>query len=878
MTGAGAFAPSEPQTWPIVGRADELGQISSALGGDGRSGVVLIGPAGVGKSRLARASITEAGERGALVEWVHATRSAATVPLGALAGLLPSEVRSDDALELMRSSTAALRERAAGRPIVVGVDDAHLLDATSAALILHLAVSGAAFVVATVHAGEPCPDAVVSLWKDAGAARLELRPLSESETGQLAESVLGGAVETAVLRWIYESSRGNVLYLRELLRGAVDSGALSQTAGLWRLSRRPPPSRSLSELVSARMTGLAGEVTRTLELLALGEPLRLAELLELVGLEPLQEAESRGLILVSPPAEGGEVVFAHPVYGDVIDAQMPGTRAHAARLRLADVVGSRRPRSPDDALRIARWLLDAGAPIPLDVLVEAARAAIRAGDADLGARLAELALVADTRAEAALLLARAHYVRRRYAEAEAALAEIEGSLGSVDEAAEYLIQRIGILLWGLEQPQTARALLSRARAWWPDDETWQARLSAMDLQVATLSEGYAGSVEASATLLADPALSEATRERMRPVHMANLFYSGRAREAYELSLRLRPPVPIPGQAHEFTLMVSAAAGVESGEDWTELRAWASGALRDAVRLSDHFTAGVAATVLGYLDAFSGRYRDAQRWFAEAEAQLERHDAVGSLVAARLFRAKAAAETGDVATATELLEQVERAQPGVTTPALKADRAIARARVLRAEGDLDRARAELLRMLDACADMPLHTAKLLYAAMRAGAPARELAAPMAAARERSDARLVEAYARHVDARAAGDAAALLEIAELFAAIGADRYASEAAADAATAFASAGRQDSARRAAARSSELHADQGGRAPEIRGVDAADVLLTPREAQLVSLASRGMTNAEIAERLVLSVRTVESHMYRAMQKLGVSDRRDLRA
>ena len=248
MTGAGASATSEPQTWPIVGRADELAQISSARGGDGRRGMVLMGPAGVGKSRLARAAINEADERGALVEWVHATRSAAAIPLGALAALLPSEVRSDDALELMRFSAAALRERAAGRPIVVGVDDAHLLDGTSAALILHLAITGAAFVVATVRTGERCPDAVVSLWKDAGAARLELQPLSESETGVLAESALGGAVETAVLRWIYDSSRGNVLYLRELLRGALDSGALEQAAGLWRLSRRPPPNRSLSEL------------------------------------------------------------------------------------------------------------------------------------------------------------------------------------------------------------------------------------------------------------------------------------------------------------------------------------------------------------------------------------------------------------------------------------------------------------------------------------------------------------------------------------------------------------------------------------------------------------------------------------------------------
>lgn len=50
--------------------------------------------------------------------------------------------------------------------------------------------------------------------------------------------------------------------------------------------------------------------------------------------------------------------------------------------------------------------------------------------------------------------------------------------------------------------------------------------------------------------------------------------------------------------------------------------------------------------------------------------------------------------------------------------------------------------------------------------------------------------------------------------------------------------------------------------------------MLTAREAQITDLARRGMTNAEIAQQLVLSVRTVEAHLYRAMHKLGVSDRR----
>ncbi len=53
---------------------------------------------------------------------------------------------------------------------------------------------------------------------------------------------------------------------------------------------------------------------------------------------------------------------------------------------------------------------------------------------------------------------------------------------------------------------------------------------------------------------------------------------------------------------------------------------------------------------------------------------------------------------------------------------------------------------------------------------------------------------------------------------------------------------------------------------------------LTRREREIVELAGQGATNAEIAERLVLSVRTVESHLYRAMGKLGVGTRRELRS
>ena len=111
----------------------------------------------------------------------------------------------------------------------------------------------------------------------------------------------------------------------------------------------------------------------------------------------------------------------------------------------------------------------------------------------------------------------------------------------------------------------------------------------------------------------------------------------------------------------------------------------------------------------------------------------------------------------------------------------------------------------------------------------------------------------------------------------AAIGTLVYAMEAAADAATVFLAGGRTDSARRAAARARELHVPgQGTLAPAIDGLGPEALGLTVREAQIVELVRRGFSNAEIAAELVLSVRTVETYVYRAMHKRGVSNRRDL--
>ncbi|MDW5598826.1 helix-turn-helix transcriptional regulator, partial [Conexibacter stalactiti] len=87
---------------------------------------------------------------------------------------------------------------------------------------------------------------------------------------------------------------------------------------------------------------------------------------------------------------------------------------------------------------------------------------------------------------------------------------------------------------------------------------------------------------------------------------------------------------------------------------------------------------------------------------------------------------------------------------------------------------------------------------------------------------------------------------------------------------------GRASSARAAAARAGFwLARCEQARPPTLR-VPPAAAELTPREREIALMAASGLSSREIAERLVVSVRTVNNHLQGAFRKLGVSRRDDL--
>ena len=599
---------------------------------------------------------------------------------------------------------------------------------------------------------------------------------------------------------------------------------------------------------------------------------------ELVGLssyEAVEAADERGLIAITGAAAEAGVGLAHPVYGEVIQVEMPLLRARAHRLRLAAVIQRREPLTPDDALHAARWLIDAGAEIPPDLLLGAADAANLAGDPAFGAVLATRAIDAGVGLRAVLLLARAQIIRNRFADAEAVLAAAEASAPGDPEMLQYFVQRMHVLYWGLRQTDQAQAFLLRAETW-SRDLRWQSRLQPWQVAIAGFAQGFAEQLPRIRNELTRTDLDLRTRHSMEQLLVRALMGAGKVREANALARRLRPRPPLRNNLDAYTLLDACLVGEQSGEDWPGLSDYAKLTLQEAVRIGDREAAGLGAFALGSLDFHAGRYRDAERWLAEAEMQLEFQDTFEMIACVNALRVGIACFTGDPAAAQAALASAQRRvserEPRPTELVYQAC----------AGGWAARVQSEAVGANDfaqraAASWDPSPRSWLLHEALRAGGRPGSIAAELKVLSTTCDSRLIDARAAHAAALAERDGAALLRAGEELVAIGCVASAVDAIVAGARQFLNDGRLDSARRAASRARDLHPpNQGWGMPTIDGLDGVATELTTREAQIAALAARGLSNQEIAGQLVLSVRTVETYVYRAMQKRGVDNRHEL--
>src|SRR5215217_3952888 len=170
-------------SWPLIGRTEEMRTIGAAISAPDVSGIVICGAAGVGKSRIAREALSAAASRGCETRWTVGTSSAREIPLGAFAAWAPSGVT--DTVQLLRGVIESLTAASSDATVVVGVDDAQLLDDLSTFVVHQIVQRGEAKVILTVRDGVPIPAALQEIWKLGRFDRLDLQQLSLAETTTL---------------------------------------------------------------------------------------------------------------------------------------------------------------------------------------------------------------------------------------------------------------------------------------------------------------------------------------------------------------------------------------------------------------------------------------------------------------------------------------------------------------------------------------------------------------------------------------------------------------------------------------------------------------------------------------------------------------------
>jgi DNA-binding CsgD family transcriptional regulator len=729
-------------------------------------------------------------------------------------------------------------------------------------------------VILTIRDGEPIAAAVQEIWTVGQFDRLDLQPLSLDETTTLLSATLGGPVDPAAAERLWKLTRGNVLYLRNIVEQEVADGRIAQRHGCWRWLGDPVMPPGLVELIESRIGALPAPVSDVIDALAVGEPIELAALRRIADPAAVEEADTRGIITLEPVAGGVEVRVAHPLYGEVRRRRAAPTRLRRLRgLVAAELAAADDHDDIQVVVRRATLSLDSDLTPDADLLVRAAHGAVWLADLSLADRLAEAAIRAGAGPEPNFVRAHALSWLGRGEEADAVLAEIRTGQLTEGERARSAFLRASNMLWALGDPARAKEIIDEASRtsspqarsyidafltvyWFATDQPDAAihaseKLALDDLPpvvgaeiawvLVAISADAGRTIEAVA--VADAGYTVAARSFDAPhmrfniadAHVSALLLAGRIADALDVAERVRQQAAdLPGAAQ---LLGAAVAG---------RAALGAGRLHSAGALLEQAAVGLAAT-----HALGWPYR----------YQVPRATALAMR-----------GSTGEAATALAALDKQRR-----PFRLLDYELSLARAWVAAGQGAV----SEAITVLSSAAERA--SAKGEFAAevvcLQTATQFGDLSGSL---RLRDLEAIVEGprvgvAAQFSAALTDGDAAELAAVSEEFERMGDLVAAVDAAAQAALVYRRQGLRGSALGCAARADALAERCGASTPALRQA-SEPVPLTDREREIVMLIGEGLSNRAVAERLTLSVRTVESHIYRAMLKTGTTSRDELAA
>ncbi len=669
------------------------------------------------------------------------------------------------------------------------------------------------------------------------------------------------------------------MLLRGFLTAGRESGVLVHTAEGWQLRGPLHPDRELRDALEFRLQSLSPEELQVVEILATAELLELEILRDICDADAMANLERRGLIQLVADGSHTLAQLNHPTIGEVAIRragmvrlrQLNGILAKTLRRHLR--TAGRRSQLPDlrGRIQLAQFMMRSDLEPDLGMVTKAAADALAMSNVALGEEMARFAVDRGGGLPAALVLAEALSWQGRGDEADAVLMDVD-----VDDADEWLITRWGglraaNLAWGCGDAETARRVLNEAKQRVPSEAGVQL-INALEVSIGF----FCGDVETTIEL--GPGLCEPDVLPMATVWAAvatcgALVAAGRFSEVRPIAdAGLRATTLCKAGSQRFAIgvaevMVATAAGdYPAAERICKRYAAMAAGLPAAEAMVD--------AMLGLVQVARGELPPACASLARSISQLSQGFPSPWLLVVAALHAQAEGARGDGAAAAAALRHAENVygpHVAVFLPELELARAWERA----AAGDVTAAQTHAVQAAEIARAAGMHVAEMRarHAALRFGDRSQTTRVDELAGTLNTPS--AQAVADHARGLAQHDGHLLDAAARKFADLGALAVAADAAAQAAGEHARRGDRRKEIESSTWAHGLAHQCGSRTPALEAA-AHPLPFSGRERQIVSLVAAGLSNREIANRLVISVRTVEGHLYRLFTKLGINNRDQL--
>jgi DNA-binding NarL/FixJ family response regulator len=666
---------------------------------------------------------------------------------------------------------------------------------------------------------------------------------------------------------------GNPLFLRELIAEGIESGTLKVVEGRWVFEEPFGVSAGLGRLVAGRMGRFSDSERTGLEVLAVAEPLDLEMADAFFEDESLEDLERRGVVRILSQGRRNVVEFVHPLFGETIGAETPVIRRRRIAgelLRDAVAAGARRREDP---LRLAMWHLESGEPIDETTLLTAAQFANIVSDHGLAERIARSGFEDTGGFPVGLELGEAVSRQGRAHESEDLFVELAAIVEDGQQRASLAMRRADNACFRSGNHDRATELLKEARASMTDRASQIMLDSQLILVLAFKPDPKAAFTRAVELIELPDAPDEAVLGATTVLGLVAIWLCDfpTVYRTTEDGLNL---IETAGYA-----VPDAAARLLGNQIICQTF---DGRVEEAVRRSregyeqaitppiDDFS-HVWAIHLGVALAVGGQVQDAVEVGRSACLLTDRSDVIGYRTAVAGHLAVIAGQARDKANVEFALRRLETAPWAVPPVGFWTPRAQAWQHAL--AGDVQTATKLAAKAGEAALDdgMPLCAAWAMYDTVLFGQPPQDVVERLQEIAAGTSAVTINAYAEHAAALIVGDPQAAENVAAGFQGRSELLYAVTAYLQAARLYRDQNKNHAAARAVTKARQLDTQL---PPEIFAGTPPG--LTQRENEIAALAAQGFTSRQIADRLYLSVRTVNNHLATTYTKLGIHSRDEL--